>query len=78
MNHWSNLSPLEKYENITNRNKYNDEIELNHTTKILRFLNYLNKACPKLCKIAEESYKNKDTISDISSSLKQLLRLSNK
>ena len=26
MNHWSNLSPLEKYENIRKSNKYNDEI----------------------------------------------------
>ena len=30
-------------------NTYNDEIALNHTTKILRFLDYLNKECPKLC-----------------------------
>ena len=45
---------------------YNDEIELNHTTKILRFLDYLSKASPKLYKIAEESYKNKNTISDSS------------
>ena len=52
MNHWSNLSPLEKYENMTKSNKYNDEIKLNHTTKILRFLDYLSKACPKLYKIA--------------------------
>ena len=43
MNHWSNLSPLEKHENITKSNKYNNEIELNHTTKILRFLDHLNK-----------------------------------
>ena len=78
MNHWSNLSPLEKHENIIKSNKYSDEIELNHTTKILRFLDYLSKASPKLCKIAEESYKNKDTISDISNGLTQLLRLSKK
>ena len=78
MNHWSNLSPLEKYENMKKCDKYNDEIELNHTTKILRFLDYLNKACPKLCEIAELSYVNKDTISDISSCLTQLLRLSKK
>ena len=76
MNHWSNLSPLEKHDNIIKSNKYNDQIELNHTTKILRFLDYLSKASPELCKIAEESYKNKDTISDISNSLTQLLRLS--
>ena len=76
MNHWSNLQPLEKYENIKKSNKYNNEIELNHTTKILRFLDYLSKASPELCKIAEESYKNKDTISDISNRLTQLLRLS--
>ena len=42
MNHWSNLRPLE---NMTKSNKNNDEIELNHTTKILRYLDYLNKAC---------------------------------
>ena len=78
MNHWSNLSPLEKYENMTKSNKYNDEIELNHTTKILRLLDYLNKSCPKLYKIAEESYKNKNTINDISAGLTQLLRLSKK
>ena len=53
MNHWTNLSPLEKHENIKKGNIYIDEIELNHTTKILRFLEYLNKTCPKLCKIAE-------------------------
>ena len=27
MNHWSNILPLEKYENIKQSNKYNDEIE---------------------------------------------------
>ena len=58
MNHWSNLSPLEKHENIKQNNKYNDEIELNHTTKILRFLNHLNKTDPDLCKFATESYSN--------------------
>ena len=58
MNHWSNLSPLEKYENITKSNKYNDEIEFNHTTKILRFLDHLNKTDPDLCKFATESYSN--------------------
>ena len=40
MNHFFNLQLLEKYENITKSNKYNDEIELNHTTKILRFLDH--------------------------------------
>ena len=40
INHWNNLTPLE---NMTKRNKYSDEIELNHTTKILRFLDYLSK-----------------------------------
>ena len=78
MNHWCNLSPLEKYENIKKSNKYNDEIELNHTTKILRFLDYLSKASPELYKIAEESYKNKDIINDTSIGLTQLLRLSKK
>ena len=78
INHWSNLSPLEKYENKTKSNKYNDKIEINHTTKILRFLYYLNKSCPKLYKNAEESYKNKNTINDISAGLTQLLRLSKK
>ena len=58
--------PLEKYENMSKHNKYNDEIELNHTTKILRFLDHLDKTNPDLCKFATESYKNKDTISDIS------------
>ena len=71
MNHWSNLSPLEKYENMTKSNKYNDEIKLNHTTKILRFLDYLSKACPKLYKIAEESYANINTINDASAGLSQ-------
>ena len=78
MNHWTNLSPLEKYENMKKGNTYNDEIELNHTTKILRFLDYLGKASPKLYKIAEESYKNKDTISNSLIKLTQLLRLSKK
>ena len=45
---------------------------------MLKFLNYLSKACYKLCKIAKESYKNKDTISDISAGLTKFLRLSNK
>ena len=58
MNHWSNLSPLEKHENIIKSNKYNDEIELNHTTKILRFLDHLNKTDPDLCKFATKSYSN--------------------
>ena len=66
MNHWTNLSPLAKHENMSKNNKYNDEIELNHTTKILRFLDYLSKASIKLHKIAEESYKNKNTISESS------------
>ena len=58
MNHWNNLQPLEKYENMKKSNKYNDETELNHTTKILRFLDHLNKTNPDLCKFAEESYIN--------------------
>ena len=58
MNHFFNLQPLEKHENITKSNKYNDEIELNHTTKILRFLDYLNKTDSDLYKFATESYNN--------------------
>ena len=58
MNHWSNLQTLEKYENMSKHNKYNDEIELNHTTKILRFLDHLDKTNPDLCKFATESYSN--------------------
>ena len=58
MNHWSNLSPLEKHENFSKHNKYNDEIELYHTTKILRFLDHLDKTNPELCKFAKESYSN--------------------
>ena len=58
MNHFFNLHPLEKYENITKSNKYTDEIELNHTTKILRFLDHLNKTDSDLCKFATESYSN--------------------
>ena len=62
MNHWSNLQPLEKYENLTKSNKYNDEIKLNHTTKILNYLDYLNNTNPDLCKqiliIETESYSN--------------------
>ena len=56
MNHWSNISPLEIYKNIKKSNKYNDEIKLNHTTKILRFLDHLNKTDPDLCKFETESY----------------------
>ena len=40
------------------RNIYNDEIELNHTTNILRFLDFHNKTNPDLCKFATESYSN--------------------
>ena len=40
-------------------NKYNDEIQLNHTTKLLRFLDYLNKTNPDLYKFAEKSYSNR-------------------
>ena len=61
---------------MTKSNKYNDKIKINHTTKILKFLDYLNKACPKLYKIAEESYKNKNTLNYTSAGLTQLLRLS--
>ena len=39
-------------------NKYNDEIKQNYTTKILRFLDHLNKTNPDLCKFATESYSN--------------------
>ena len=58
MNHWSNLSPLEKNENMKKGNTFNDEIELNHKTKILRFLDHLNKTNAELCKFATESYSN--------------------
>ena len=58
MNHFFNLQPLEKHENIKKSNKYNDEIKLNHTTKILRFLDHLNKTNPELCKFATKSYSN--------------------
>ena len=58
MNHFYNLQPLEKYEKMKKYNKYHDEIELNHTTKNLRFLDYLNKTNPDLCKFATESYSN--------------------
>ena len=58
MNIWFNLQPLEKYENMKKHNSYNNEIEHNHTTKILRFLDYLNKTNPNLCKFATESYGN--------------------
>ena len=39
-------------------NKYYDEIKQNHTTKILRFLDHLNKTNPDLYKFATESYSN--------------------
>ena len=39
-------------------NTYNDELELNHTTKILTFLDHLNITNPDLCKFATESYSN--------------------
>ena len=58
MNHFFNLQPLEKYENITKSNKYNDETKLNHTTKILKFLDHLNKTDPDVCKFATKSYSN--------------------
>ena len=48
MNHFSNLTPLEKFDNINKSNKYNDELDLNNTSKILRFLDYLNKTNPDL------------------------------
>ena len=54
MNHWSNLQALEKYKNMKQNNKYNDEIKQNHTTKILRFLDHINKTHPDLCKFATE------------------------
>ena len=40
MNHYNNLSLLEKYENMKKSDNYNDEIDINHTTKILWFLDY--------------------------------------
>ena len=52
MNHFSNLQLLEKCENIKQSNTYNDGIELNHTTKILRFLDHLNKTDPDVFKFA--------------------------
>ena len=58
MNHWSNLSPLEKYENYKKHNKYNDTIKQNHTTKNLRFLDHLNNTNTNLCKFAIKSYTN--------------------
>ena len=51
-------SIIEYRKNITKSNKYNNEIEVNHTTKILRFLDHLNKTDPDLCKFATESYSN--------------------
>ena len=58
MNLWRYLSPLEKYQNMKKGNTYNDEIELNHITKILKFIDNLNKTNPDLCKFATESYIN--------------------
>ena len=43
---------------IWKNNKYNDEIKINHATKISRFLDYLNKTNPDLGKFATESYNN--------------------
>lgn len=39
-------------------NKYHNEIELNHKTKILRFLNHLNNTDPDVCKFATKFYSN--------------------
>ena len=58
MNHWTYLSPLEKYENLKKRNKYNDKIKLNHTSIILRFLHHRHKTNPDVCKLSTESYSN--------------------
>ena len=58
MNHGRNLSLLEKYENMTKSNKYNDEIELYLTTKILKFLDHINNTNTDLCKFAIKSYSN--------------------
>ena len=58
MNYLFNLQSLEIHENITKSNKYNDEIKLNHTIKILTLLNYLSKTDADLCKFATESYSN--------------------
>ena len=59
MNLIKNIGLIYKlYKNIKKSNQYNDEIELNHTTKILRFLDHLNKTDPDLCKFAIESYGN--------------------
>ena len=41
---------------MSKSDKYNEEIEVNHITKILRFLDHLSKTNPDLCKFAEESY----------------------
>ena len=58
MNIWYNLQPLEKNENVQKRNKYNDKIKFNHTTKILRISDHLNKTDPDLYKFATEYYSN--------------------
>lgn len=39
------LHLVEKYKDIKNKNKYNYK-KINHTTKILRCLNHLNKTDP--------------------------------
>ena len=58
MNHWSNLSPLEKYENNKKHKLYNNDKKLNHATKIFKYIDYLNKTNPDLGKFATESYNN--------------------
>ena len=58
MNHFFKLQPLDKHENITKSNKYNDEIKQNYTITILKFLDRLIKTNPDLCKFATESYSN--------------------
>ena len=56
MFHWSNLQALEASDNMSKNDKYNKEIEVNHKTKIFRFLDHLNKTNPDLCKFAKESH----------------------
>ena len=43
--------------NISKHHTYNNEIDHNYTTKIIKFLDYLNKTTFDLYKFAEESYK---------------------
>ena len=58
INQFFNLQRLVKYEINKKSNNYNDKIKLNHKTKILNVLNYLNKTNPDFCEFATESYSN--------------------